>query len=382
LPAGPYDSISDPSVAYDARHATWLVAALPVNFSNNGVPGVVVSRSPEGLTWSTPVSVTTANESDNDKGWIGCDDRAASPYYGHCYVEWDNSTTGGIDMSVSTDGGLSWSPVSHPAGNAGGIGGQPLVLPNGTVVVLIDSIDLMHIYSFTSGDGGASWSPVTVAQDITDHLPAGNLRYTPFVSAGEDAAGKIYAVWSDCRFRTNCSQNDLLLTTSTDGVHWATASRIPIDPLTSTADHFLPGLSVDGSTSGSGAHIGVTYYAYANAQCATATCALSANFIASQDGGTTWGAPQLLAGPMSLTWLASTHLGWMIGDYTASTFASGRPIAVAPVALPANGALLQEAAYAPKAGFITMQSLVRRSSFGEHPVPGARADHGPRHIIP
>jgi hypothetical protein len=72
----------------------------------------------------------------------------------------------------------------------------------------------------------------------------------------------------------------------------------------------------------------------------------------------------------------------MIGDYTASAFASGRPIALAPLALPVNGAQLQEAMYVPKAGALTTLSLVRRSSAGEHPVPGAHSDHGPRHIIP
>lgn len=382
LPSGSYDSVSDPSVAYDARHATWLIGALPVNFSNAGVPGVVISRSPDGLTWSTPVAVTVANESDNDKDWVTCDNHASSPYYGRCYVEWDNSTTGLIDMSVSTDGGATWSPESHPSGNLGGIGGQPQVLPNGTVAVVIDSIDVTRLYSFTSSDGGATWSAVTVAQNISDHLPAGGLRYVPFVSAGEDAAGKIYAVWSDCRFRGNCAENDLVLSTSSDGVQWSTPARIPIDSLTSSVDHFLPGLAVDPSTSGSGARIGVTYYSYANTQCATNTCALSANFIASQDGGATWGSPQLLAGPMNDDWLASTHLGWMIGDYTASTFASGRPIALTPLALPVNGAALQEAMYVPKAGVITTQSLVRRTSAGEHAVPGAHSDHGPRHIIP
>ncbi|HKU67772.1 MAG TPA: sialidase family protein [Candidatus Baltobacteraceae bacterium] len=382
LPSGPYDSISDPSVAYDARHATWLVGALPVNFSSAGVPGAVVSRSPDGLAWSAPIAVTSANETDNDKDWIACDNHAASPYYGHCYIEWDNASTGLIDMAVSGDGGATWSTVSHPPGTAGGIGGQPLVLPDGTVAVVINSIDTQQIYSFTSRDGGATWSAANIVQNVTDHLPAGNLRYVPFVTAAEDGQGKIYAVWSDCRFRTNCTQNDLVSILSADGVTWSAPARIPIDPLSSSVDHFLPGLAVDGATSGSGAHVGVTYYSYANAQCTTSTCALSADFIASQDGGATWGSPQLLAGPMDLQWLASTHLGWMIGDYTAAAFVSGRPMAIAPIAVPLDGTFLQEAMYAPKAGAIAIQSSVRRSSAGEHPVPHARSDHGPRHIIP
>lgn len=381
LPSGPYDSISDPSVAYDARHATWLIGALPVNFSNAGVPGAVVSHSADGLNWSSPVALTSANQTDNDKDWVACDNHTASPYYGHCYIEWDNSTTGLMNMAVSTDGGATWSAVSHPQGNAGGIGGQPQVLPDGTVAVIIDSIDTTRLYSFTSRDGGATWSMVGIVQNISDHLPAGNLRYVPFVSAAEDGAGKIYAIWSDCRFRAGCAANDLVLSTSIDGMTWSSPSRVPIDAMSSTVDHFLPGLAVDASTSAASAHLGVTYYSYANTQCSESTCALSANFIASQDGGSTWGSPQLLAGPMSVTWLASTHLGWMIGDYTAAAFASGRPIAIAPIAVPLNGTFLQEAMYAPNPGAITAQSLVRRSSAGEHPVPGVHSDHGPRHII-
>lgn len=382
LPSGPYDSISDPSVAYDARHATWIVSALPVNFTNAGVPGVVVSRSPDGLSWSAPAGVTAADESDNDKDWIACDNRAASPYYGHCYVEWDNANSGLVNIAVSVDGGATWAPRVHPAGQFQGIGGQPVVLPDGTVAVLIDSMDLLGVYAFSSHDGGVTWSAPAIVQPITDHLVDGNLRYVPFVSAAGDGAGTIYAVWPDCRYRTNCTANDVVLSHSAGGSNWSAPSRVPIDPLSSTADHFLPGLSADAATSASGAHLGLTFYAYADANCTAATCALSANFIASQDGGATWGAPKLLAGPMSLTWLASTQLGAMIGDYTASVFASGRPIAIVPLGLPANGAFLSEAMYAPNAGTLTVQSFERRSSAGERPVRNAHADHGPRRVIP
>lgn len=385
LPAGPYDSVSDPSVAYDARHATWLVASLPVIFTSTGVPGVIVSHSPDGLSWSSPVAVTAPTQADNDKSWITCDGHPASPYYGHCYVEWDNYSVppaGLIDMAVSTDGGVTWSASTHPQGSIGGMGGQPIVLPDGTVVVLIDTLDTTQLYAFTSHDGGASWSTPALVQTITDHAVAGNLRYVPFVSAAEDASGKIYAVWQDCRFRQNCSSNDLVMITSTDGVQWSAPARVPIDLASSTVDHFLPGLAVDPTTSGSGARLGITYYAYADARCTASTCALSANVIASQDGGATWGAPQVLAGPMNLSWLAGTHLGQMIGDYTAATFANGTPIAIAPIAVPQTSATLNEAIYVPKPGAVAVQSLVRRSSAGERPVPGAHSDHGPRHVIP
>ncbi len=385
IPAGPYDSISDPSVAYDARHASWLVVALPVLFAYTGTPGVVVSHSPDGLTWSAPVAVTGPTQTDNDKSWIACDNHPSSPYYGHCYVEWDNANfepDGLIDMAVSIDGGLTWSATTHPQGSIGGLGGQPLVLPDGTVVVLFDTLDTTQIYAFNSHDGGVTWSAPALVQPIIDHAVAGNLRYVPFVSAGEDASGKIYAVWQDCRFRQNCTSNDLVLITSTDGVQWSSPARVPIDATTSTVDHFLPGLAVDANTSGSGAHVGITYYSYADANCAPSTCALSANFIASEDGGSTWGAPQLLAGPMRLSWLPSTRLGQMIGDYTAATFSNGTPIAIAPIGIPATSGAFNEAIYAPNPGYLTVQSVLRRSSRGERPVPGAHSDHPPRRVIP
>jgi hypothetical protein len=383
LPPGPYDSISDPSVAYDARHATWLVAALPVSFSSSGVPGAVVSRSPDGVTWSSPVAVTAPVYKSNDKSWIGCDNHPASPYYGHCYIEWDDANNGGlISMSTSTNGGITWSSPVHPAGSTGGIGGEPFVLANGTAVVLIDAFDGSSVLAFTSRDGGATWNAPMTVQSIADHLVAGGIREFPFVSAAQDAAGTIYAVWPDCRFRQGCASNDLVMVTSSDGTTWSAPFRIPIDPTNSSVDHFLPGVAVDAATSGSAAHIGILYYSYAQANCTPATCQLSANFVASPDGGATWTAPQLLVGPMSLQWVAPTHYGPMVGDYMAAVFANGRPIAVPSIAIPKNGAFFEQSMYAPNAGAISLRATLRRTAADYRAVPGARADHGPRHFIP
>jgi hypothetical protein len=37
---------------------------------------------------------------------------------------------------------------------------------------------------------------------------------------------------------------------------------IPIDPVSSTVDHFIPGLAVDRRTAGGSAHLGLGYYFY------------------------------------------------------------------------------------------------------------------------
>ena len=159
-----YKRASDPAVAYDAAHSTWLISSLAMSVTNNTVIGaaVLVSRSTNGgLTWGKPIVVASAGPNDYlDKEWIVCDETANSPYDGHCYVEWDNRNLNSrILMSTSTDGGMTWaSPKSPQNQSFSALGGQPLVQPNGTVIVPIYGTDLAtnidHIYAYTSTNGG------------------------------------------------------------------------------------------------------------------------------------------------------------------------------------------------------------------------------------
>src|SRR4029453_4736534 len=158
---------------------------------------------------------------------------------------------------------------------------------------------------------------------VPRHLVPGGLRGGKYVlpSAEVDGAGRVYVAWQDCRFRGNCRSNDMVFSTSTDGVNWAAVRRIPIDPVGSAVDHFIPGLAVDRSTSGAGAHLGVAYYYYPQTDCDVSTCQLDVGFIASTDGGATWGAPTQLAGPMRLSWLANAG-GPRVGESISPSFPS------------------------------------------------------------
>jgi hypothetical protein len=124
------------------------------------------------------------------------------------------------------------------------------------------------------------------------------------------------------RFEVKCATNDIVLSTSADGVAWSAVSRVPIDAVGSGVDHFIPGLGVDPATSGSAAHLALTYYYYPNAACTTATCQLDVGYISSPNGGATWGTAAQQAGPMSLTDIASTSQGPMVGDYISTSFNS------------------------------------------------------------
>jgi len=361
---GPYDAASDPAVAYDAKHAVWMIATLPIS-NTTTTTAVTVSRSTDGgFTWDNPVSVTPKVDS-SDKNWIVCDSTSTSPFYGNCYVEWDNPDTGdGILMSTSTDGGLTWGPATATANHADGIGGQPLVQPNGTVVVPIET---SGISAFTSTNGGASWSaPVTVS-NIQAHLDAGGIRSGPLPSAAIDGAGTVWVVWEDCRFRTSCSTNDLVYSTSADGIHWSAVTRIPIDATTSTVDHFIPGIGIDPTTSGSTAHVAVHYYFYPVSKCTTKTCRLAVGYISSHNGGTTWNAPVRLTGAMQLGWLPNSQNGLMVGDYIATAFTNGVPHGVFAVAAAKSGTTFSEATFTAQ-GLTVPETGPQLSSAGDKPL--------------
>jgi hypothetical protein len=320
---GSFDRASDPAVAFDPKHNVWMISSLALSEAG-GVHGaaVVTSRSTNGgLTWSNPVP--TATGSDLDKNWIACDTTASSQFFGNCYTQYDDHAAGNrIKMRTSADGGLTWGPARNTGDSASGLGGQPVVRPNGTVLVPFLSSS-NQIRSFRSIDGGASWRATVLVSSVTSHTVAGALRTSPLPSAEIDAAGTAYVVWQDCRFRSGCPSNDIVMSKSTSETTWGTVTRVPIDATTSTVDHFIPGIGVDRTTSGASARIGLTYYFYPNRSCTAATCQLSVGFVSSTNGGSTWSTPTQVTGPMSLSWIANTSQGRMVGDYISTSVRNG-----------------------------------------------------------
>ena len=360
---GTNSAVSDTNVAYDAKHGVWLISSLPISTGNIQV---AVSRSTDGgATWGNPVVVS--HGADLDKDWVACDSTATSPFYGNCYMEWDdNGNSNQVYMSTSSDGGLTWS-VGVAISAALGLGGEPLVQPAGKVIVpfLTNS---STISSFSSSNGGASWSAVVQVAGVTDYTVAGGLRSDALPSAQIDGAGNVYVIWQDSRFRASGSSNDLVISTTTDGTTWTTPVRVPIDAVSSTVDHFIPGLGIDPNTSGASAHLALTYYYYPVANCSASTCALYAGFISSLDGGQTWSNPTPLAGPMSLSWLPSTFSGQMVADYIGTSFANGKAYGFFAVAKPKTGTTFDQAIYTTASGMDLLSAQGRNIAAGERAV--------------
>ena len=359
---------SDAAVAYDQKHGIWLINTLPIG--NSGV-NVAVSRSTDALHWDNPIFVSRAG--DADKNWIACDNTSSSPFYGNCYVGWDNST---IQMTTSTDGGLTWSTAKATQCFDSGIGIQPVIQANGNVIVGFADFG-GGMSAFMSTNGGQSWTCGSSISSAPSHGEAGGLRSAGLPSTAIDGAGTVYVSWPDCRFESNCTANDIVFSKSTDGTHWSAVSRIPIDPVGSGVDHFIHGMGIDPNTSGASAHIGLTYYYYPVSNCGN-SCTLIAGWTQSSDGGTTWTAGRQASAGMQLSWLPNTFSGRMVADYVMTVFSGPRAFPIYVIAKQPSGGLLQQAVYTEGYGFAFTGTEPTYSSANDVAIPGIQSDHPPR----
>ena len=370
---GPNSAASDAAVAYNVKFGKWLICTLPIGNYDT----VAVNRSSDGIHWDNPIYVI--QNQDADKNWIACDNTPTSPFYGNCYVEWDNPDVGDLlYMSTSTDGGVTWGSPKTTAGSDYGIGGNPLVQPNGNVVVPFADFN-GGMSAFMSTNGGQSWTRAVSIASAPSHGESGSLRSAGLPSAAIDGAGTVYTSWSDCSFESGCAANDIVYSSSSDGIHWSQKVRIPSDPINSGVDHFINGMGVDIRTSGNTAHMAMTYYYYPVSNCGN-SCQLFAGFSLSNDGGQTWTAGRQLSQSMQLSWLPNTFSGRMVADYVATVFpAGGRAFPIYVIAQQPTGGLFHQAVFTAGYGYTEDEMLEPRlSSKDDKPIPGAKSDHPQR----
>jgi hypothetical protein len=378
---GRYTAVSDPVIAYDRVHAVWLASALALLDAGGEdlESEVVTSRSPDGITWSAPV-VTAANEGRfaHDKNWLVCDNGAASPFAGRCYTLWsDADRRSALGVSVSTDGGLTWSPPV--TAGIQGTGWQPLARPDGVLVVPF--LGPAGIQSVRSTDGGATFGQVSVVAELDGDDPPG-VRAPPLPSAEIDGAGRVFVAWTDCLLDEACGTpggppNDVLVASTADGVRWSAPARVPTGA-SAGLHHFVPGLGVDATTSGAATRLAVAYYTLGPLGCNEQTCRVRPWLVGSRTAGRTWSAPEPLAAPTAFANLARSNRGRFVGDYISTAFAAGGlavPVfstAVAPFDGRFHQGVLAMAAPVPAAAPVVVPALGRPLASPVRPRAGAR----------
>jgi hypothetical protein len=329
-PAGPAAIASDPVVAYDAEHQTWLISTLTVS---GRVAELPIHRSPDGLRWSGPVVAAHAESPSlaYDKNWLACDNWPQSPRFGRCYLVYTDHQGGRPKMAVqwSDDGGLTWSPQLVALRAREVVGVFPVIRPDGVLVV--PYLAETRIEALVSSDGGATWTAPSVVDRFASERP-GRMRAFPLPSADVDASGRVYVTWHSCDFRASCSGNDAVIASSADGLTWDPPVRI-----SRAGNAFLPAVAAEPTTG----RLAVAYYAL------DAAGRVETWHATSGDRGATWTRPRRLsAQPMAQTWIPNTTSGRMLADYISVSWIGGRSVTVYALASEPRAGELSQAIFA------------------------------------
>jgi RTX calcium-binding nonapeptide repeat (4 copies) len=332
-PPGPNERASDPVVAYDAAHATWLISTLALE---GDVTRLAVNRSSDGAAWGNAVTAQEERGAEGiafDKNWAACDNTQSSPRYGRCYIVYTHTADRDmLAVTWSDDGGVTWS-IPADIGVRGGVGVFPAIRPNGDLVVvyLVQTGDFA-IASSRSLDGGATWDPPTRIADVSGRCRIPDFRAFSLPSAAVDASGTYWATWHDCALAGG-GANAVFVATSGDGAAWS-----PPRAVTRGRNAVLPAIGTDTATS----HVTIAYMRARPA-------GIDVELVESPGSPATWAAPRRLsAQSMPLSWMPNTTSGRMLGDYISVHYASGRPLVVWVLATRPAGGEFRQAVYATR----------------------------------
>jgi hypothetical protein len=332
-PPGPNTRASDPVVAYDAAHATWLISTLALE---RDVTRLAVNRSSDGLIWGTAVTAQEERSSQGiafDKNWVACDNSSTSPHYGRCYIVYTHSADRDLlAVTWSDDGGVTWS-LPADMGVRGGVGVFPAIGANGDlVVVYLVQVGEFAIAASRSLDGGATWSPSVRIADVSGRCRIPDFRAFSLPAAAVDAAGTYWATWHDCE-RAGGGINAVYVATSDDGAGWSAPRAV-----TRGRNAVLPAIGTDTAT----ARVAIAYMRARPA-------GIDVELVESPGTPAMWGAARRLsAQTMPLRFMPNTTSGRMLGDYISVHYASGRPLVVWVLATPPVAGRFRQAIYATR----------------------------------
>ena len=331
VPVGANVRASDPVVAYDATSRLWLISTLALE---GQVTRLTISRSADGFTWSAPVTAIEAYSNSGitfDKNWIACDNGAASPHRGRCYLVYTDAVRDDrIAAVTSTDGGATWStPAGVPVTDA--VGAFPVIRPSGELVVAF-YWDPNRIATSRSTDGALTFSaPVVVGSAARSGCGVRRFRAFPLPSADVDPQGRVWVTWHECV--DNIPENDVFVSTSANGVDWGAPLKV-----TSGRNALMPAIGIH-PVSG---RMAIAYYVARSG-------GIDFELIESRPGGKGWGSPRRLsAQTMTLEWLPDTVSGRMLADYVSVHYAGSRPLVLWALASEPVGSSLRQAVYATR----------------------------------
>lgn len=320
--AGYFERATDPWVSFAPDGTAYLMALSVDGAAAGSSNAMLAARSTDGgRTWSAPATlIRDGAAAFNDKNTLTADPTDAS----FVYAVWDRLPAAGGGPAVfarTTNGGASWEAarvIYDPGRTSQTIGTLIVVLPNGTLALLLTQIDAINTASpraflrvLRSTDRGVNWSaPVTVAENLAVGAfdPQTRLAIRDGAVLAQMAVapnGSLYVVWQDARF-TSGAIDSIALARSTDGgLTWGAPVRVNGAP---TAQAFTPQVAVQADGS-----VGVLYVDLRADSADPATLGAEFWLARSTDAGSSWRETRV-AGPFDLA-TAPNARGLFLGDY-------------------------------------------------------------------
>ncbi|MEO8285895.1 MAG: S-layer homology domain-containing protein [Chloroflexota bacterium] len=223
-----------------------------VSCLTTGNEGIFITwTDDDGQTWQPSVPIVQNQPTLQDKDWFAIDNNPTSPYYHRMYMMWAPGATSVVE-SHSTDGGLTWS-AKHSISGSDTEYTYPVVGSDGTVYNFMmqgwnfGSVGTIQMTKSTNG--GVTWSApatVTMADQPFSPIRSGDTyRFFAILSAAVDPNNNnLYVAWTDNRnFDTNGT--DVVYVRSTNGgATWSAVTRLSHDTPAVGRDHITPMLAV------------------------------------------------------------------------------------------------------------------------------------------
>lgn len=318
----------DPSTVI-GLNGRWYVNYLGTDF------GIYVSYSDnEGEDW-TVVDVANNPLIKCDKSHMCIDNNPDSPYEGNIYVSWTNTSDldlGQIGVSVSTDGGNTWTLNSNVSADIdAGSHNQGVNIttgPNGEVYMIwavYDSwqsggSDEVALGFSRSLDGGTTWEPsrrvITNIKGIRATKTSKNMRVNSFPVATVDNStgadrGALYLTWANVGYpgqNTGDDINIFIVKSFDGGDNFSEPRQVNSDEIGVGNEHFFPWITSDRNTG----ILSMIYYNDRNVG-GTECEVFCANSI---DGGQTWEefkVSDVSFTPSPIPGLAADYMGDYLG---------------------------------------------------------------------
>jgi hypothetical protein len=312
-------NVGDPIVVFNSKLDKWFAGDLA---SGCGGQGIGTWSSPDGQTWTTAACAHNNSSDDRESMWV--DNNAFSTKYGRMYISFNNfNVASGALFVTHSDDGVTWStPVQlstsfvRDVQVTGALPGPPPATAGYTSTVFVAAMDeggggltTRQNIMYRSTDGGATFTSVTMGarfNAVGDSVCPSNSyfarvnpiwRHMGWGEPGVGPNGVVHYVYAG-QGQASGDKGDIFYVRSTDnGLTWSTPIKLNTDPGGQFKTQWMPSLSVNYNPSGFAQHGKVTISWYdrrsATSACNNPTdpgCSYERYGVQSADNGVTFGS--------------------------------------------------------------------------------------------